>query len=194
MVFSTTKVLNVWSAINVMSEMKLACQNLTHTGIEECGLKVGAKCVADRSNTFIITPDFIKKLKVVGCKSYSKYMEWTNDNTDQMPGVQKHPVEQDRRDCNHSIPERSLGEEDGIAPVSSLSKSDNDGRRDTGDIGSTGHDIMRTRITCMVCGIPAVAMGSDGIYLCAEHHERKKAGKSIGKMMDEVGKDVKSTM
>jgi len=186
MVFSTTKVLNVWSAINVMSEMKLACQNLTHTGIEECGLKVGAKCVADRSNTFIITPDFIKKLKVVGCKSYSKYMEWTNDNTDQMPGVQKHPVEQDRRDCNHSIPERGLGEEDGIAPVSPLSKSDNDGRRDTGDIRPAHCDIMARRsLVCFICGKPACAKTEDSIYLCFECNDRRKAGKSLGKLKDE---------
>jgi hypothetical protein len=167
-----------------MDTMKKCCQNLTNTGIEECGLKVGAKCMADRSNTFIITPDFIKKLKVVGCKSYSKYMEWNDGNTNTMSELQEHKMVENRRGSSGSIPEGRIGKTEDPSPMRSLQPGNTDRRGSTDNIRPSHCDIMtRKRITCMVCGIPAVAMGSDGIYLCATHQEKKKAGWTLGNLM-----------
>ena len=48
-------------------------------GKEECGFLVGAKCKADPNNPFIVTDDFHRRLKIVGCQSWSKYLDWRNN-------------------------------------------------------------------------------------------------------------------
>ena len=175
--------------------IKKACQNPTDEGLNECGLSVGSKCVADRSNTFIITPDFIRKLKIVGCKSYSKYMEWNDGNTDTVQGLPEHEMVEGRTSSGSGVTERSNREDNGTTPMRSLQESGADQRGYTDNFGSIEYDMTRKRLLCFVCSKPAVALGEDGIYLCDYCHERRKAGKPLSKMMDEAeAKNDKGTM
>jgi len=166
--------------------IKKACQNPTDEGLNECGLSVGSKCVADRSNTFIITPDFIRKLKIVGCKSYSKYMEWNDGNTDTVQGLPEHEMVEGRTSSGSGVTERSNREDNGTTPMRSLQESGADQRGYTDNFGSAHCDIMARRsLVCFICGKPACAKTEDSIYLCFECNDRRKAGKSLGKLKDE---------
>jgi hypothetical protein len=49
-------------------------------GKEDCGFLVGAKCKADQNNPFTVTADFHRKLKIVGCASWSKYLDYRRED------------------------------------------------------------------------------------------------------------------
>lgn len=182
----TTKTFNIISTNNITGTMKrMACQNPDEEGLQECGFLVGARCIADKKNQFIVTPDFVRRLKVVGCHSYSKYMDWGfNGKQNEMSGLPFNEVAEDRRDSDYFIKEGGFGEKPDSIPMRALQESNHDRGGDSDHIGSSVSD-MRRRITCLVCQKPAVAKGQDGIYLCAEHNEKRKAGRPIGVLMDD---------
>lgn len=170
-----------------MDTMK-ACQETTKDGVKECGFLVGSKCMANRQHSFIVSADFIRRLKIVGCSSWSRYLDWEekNGNFNQMQELQEHEMVENRRGSSGSIPEGRIGKTEDASPMRSLFESDTDRRGSAHNLRSPDCDIMRRTIVCFVCGVPAVMMGSDGIYLCADHQEKKKSGKSLGKMKDEA--------
>lgn len=185
-----TKTFNIPSTNNITGIMnKMACQNPDEDGLQECGFLVGTKCVADRKNWFMVTPDFIRRLKVVGCFSYSKYMDWGfNGNKGKVSGLPFNEVAEDRGDSDHFIKEGSIGEKPDSSPMRALQTGNNDRGGSSSDERSPSDDMTRRRITCLVCQNPAVAKGDDGIYLCAEHHEKRKSGRPIGVLMNDYKK------
>lgn len=52
------------------------CQMQTKDGRDECGFLCGAKCRADPKNPFVVTGDFHDRLKIVGCQSWQRYMDY----------------------------------------------------------------------------------------------------------------------
>ena len=60
------------------------CQMQTDEGLKECGFLIGSKCMKDPNRPFFITIDVHKALKIVGCASWSKYMEYDNGRTDKV--------------------------------------------------------------------------------------------------------------
>lgn len=65
------------------------CQMQTEDGLLECGFLLGAKCTKDPNNPIWVSNDATRLLKIVGCASWSRYMEYDNGRTNQM---QKLPI------------------------------------------------------------------------------------------------------
>jgi len=52
------------------------CQMVVDDELEECGFLIGARCKADPGNPFFVTPDFTRRLKIVGCNSWQRNLDY----------------------------------------------------------------------------------------------------------------------
>lgn len=143
-------------------EPKKHCQMKTEDGLEECGYLIGAVCKADKKKPFIVTGDFHRKLEIVGCQSFNKYLEWSDDGQDTLRELQ---VEQVGARGNNQDPEGS--ETTDALPVYVLQEGSNDSRRNPRRKKPTGH-IMTHQ--CEVCGQQAIIHEEGTTYYCYEHH------------------------
>jgi hypothetical protein len=58
---------------------------ITEDGIIECGYLVGGYCKADPKNPVRINKWVHDALKIVGCASWNKYLEWSDERTNKVP-------------------------------------------------------------------------------------------------------------
>lgn len=188
--------------------MLKCCQMVTDDGLQECGFLIGNICKANREKEFRISADFLRCLMIVGCQSWQRYLDYderskrfgtitaTKNQTDGKEGrkpytatceadrklqevreLQQRQVDGDRssgrNDREKTVPMRILQE-----------NSDSDGN--TLDDRSVGHHMKH--LTCFICGINAIAKSEDGFYLCAEHYEKRKDGKTLKELKDKEEK------
>ena len=132
-------------------------------GKVECGYLIGNMCKANRDHPITITKQIHDALKVVGCQSWSRYLEWTNEKQDTVQELQVERVGTGRD--NPTVPgsiERGI-------PVSMplLQESDNNTGRDTGRKERIGGNMN----PCDICGKQSIVKESDGHFYCEEHHK-----------------------
>jgi hypothetical protein len=48
---------------------------------DKCGYLVGGFCKRNPERPFLVTRDIFAALKIVGCSSFGKYLDYRNDNT-----------------------------------------------------------------------------------------------------------------
>lgn len=56
--------------------MKNCCQMQTKDGLVECGFLIGARCRADPKRPFVVDRHFHDHIKIVGCASWGKYLDY----------------------------------------------------------------------------------------------------------------------
>ena len=71
----------VLSMLSTNSTTKKHCQD----GKTECGYLIGMYCKADRNHPFIVTRQINEALAIVGCQSWNKYLEWSDERTNKVP-------------------------------------------------------------------------------------------------------------
>jgi len=143
-------------------ELKRHCQmHLQPSGVLECGYLIGNICKADRDHPVTITKQIHDALKVVGCQSWSRYLEW-NDRKNEVPEL---PVKQ-VGDCRDSP--TLTGSIEGRLPVPMhvLQEGGTCNGRHTNVEVSTGCNM----IPCDICGKQSIVKESDGHNYCEEHH------------------------
>lgn len=52
------------------------CQMVVDDELEECGFLIGARCKADPENPFWVTFELTKRLKIVGCNSWQRNLDY----------------------------------------------------------------------------------------------------------------------
>jgi hypothetical protein len=141
---------------------KKYCQMITDKGIEECGYLVGGWCKSDREHPVRINKWVHDALKVVGCASFSKYLEWSNGRENTVPEL---PVKQ--MGSGKDIPQSQTRTE-GRLPLSVpvLQEDHSDRGGSTGLKESVGGDMT----DCEICGKKAVVKEPDGNNYCEYHH------------------------
>lgn len=131
----------------------------------ECAYLIGTKCKADPKNPFWVTSDFHSKLKVVGCASWSKYMEYDNGECNPVQELQ--------------VPEMGVGGDSEqqvrpeAVPVHILQEDSATQGRTPYNEQPVGHDMTEEH-KCDVCGERAVirdVFKEGAKYLCFKHHE-----------------------
>jgi hypothetical protein len=159
------------------------CQYETEEGVSECGFLIGIYCMANPGRKFQVTKDFHDRLKIVGCESFNRYMDY---------GERR---ERFGKDSVENGSERSEGNCQGrrIDTVQEMSKPEMAGDRHSErsergqtvpmrvlqqgcdstehpkDDGSVGSD-MTEKPKCSVCGEDAVA-NDGGLFYCLTHHK-----------------------
>jgi len=147
----------------------------------ECGFLVGAQCKADPKNPFAVTSDFHKKLKVVGCASWSKYLDYRRDN-ERTNEMQKLPVKLTLggdRDCNSRESRESEHAEDS-PPMHVLQESDSD----RGEYPGSKRSTVGYIIPCFICQERATT-NNGSWYLCDRHGKMYSEGKNLRQMFYE---------
>jgi hypothetical protein len=133
-------------------------------GKEECGYLIGNICKADRNKPIRITGEIHNALKVVGCSSWSRYLEWEHERTNTVPEL---PVKQvgDGRD-SPALPGSIEGRHP--LPMHVLQEGNSGERGNPGIKESSGRDIMTP---CDICGKQSIVKESDGHNYCEFHHK-----------------------
>jgi hypothetical protein len=143
--------------------VKRHCQSVTEDGIIECGYLVGSVCKADREHPFTVTGKLNEILSIVGCSSWSKYLQWSNDGrVSQVPEL---PVKQ-MGDGRNLHPQDKIIERRTPLPMHVLQEGNNDKGRDTRSKESTGGNMT----PCEVCGEQSVC-SDNGKHYCPKHHD-----------------------
>lgn len=154
-------VLNMLSTDNTI---KKHCQMVFDDGIIECGYLVGGYCKSDPKNPVRINKWVHDALKVVGCASWSKYLEWNHVRTNTVPEL---PVKQ-VGDCGNSKTQSGSIEGRHPLPVHILQEGNTVCGGGTREQVSPGCDMMTP---CDICGEQSVVTESDGHHYCLKHHE-----------------------
>jgi hypothetical protein len=153
----------------------------------ECGFLIGAKCKADPNKPFIIDKRFHDNLKIVGCASWSKYLDYgrEHERTNKMQELPvKHPLGGDRDSDSRENRESEQSEES--PPVHVLQEGNNDRGEHPGGSRSVGSYI----IPCFVCQERATT--NNGLwYLCDRHGKMDSDGKTLREIFSE-GKERKN--
>ena len=139
--------------------MKNYCQMITDNGLIECGFLVGAKCKANPNHPFIVDRSFHDNIKIVGCQSWGRYLDYGSRQLKEsavselpLPEMERSGrCEQAERDETISMPVLQTG--------SDCQRDSQYGRLD----GSN--------VTCISCKSPAVTSDC-GHYYCASCAKR----------------------
>jgi hypothetical protein len=145
--------------LSTNSTTKKHCQD----GKVECGYLIGNTCKANRDHPITITKQIHEALKIVGCSSWSQYLEWNNERTNTMPEL---PVKQVGTGRSDNSSPGSIEVENPL-PVHILQEGNTVSRRHTGKHISAGCDLMNP---CDICGKQSIVKESDGHYYCEDHH------------------------
>ena len=181
------------------------CQKVTDDGLDECGFLIGNICKANREKEFRISADFLRCLKIVGCQSWQRYLDYErrerigNSESDNAVGECKDSREnRPRTTASHDRKQHEMSElqqpEMGMCrncwrnygnktvPMRIL-QEDSDCNGNTNDNRSIGKN-MTPHLQCFICGKNAIAKSEDGFYLCTEHYEKRKEGKTLKELKD----------
>jgi len=178
----------------------------TDEGLNECGFLIGNVCKANHYHEFRITADFLRCLKIVGCQSWSRYIDYDERRerfgneavNDKANGESTEGRKPHTKTCEYSklhemqeLSESEMGSNRGcgnegrtVVPMHIL-QEDSDNERHTKDNRSIG-DHMK-HIQCFICGKNATT-SHKGIWLCADHLERTMNGMSLKEQKDKEEK------
>lgn len=134
-------------------------------GKDECGFLVGAVCKADKNHPFWVNKQIHDAIKIVGCQSWNRYLEW-NDRKDEVPEL---PVKQ-VGDCRDSATLPGSIERRLPVPMHILQEGGTCNGRHTDVKVSTGRNLGEGMTPCDICGKQSIIKESDGHNYCEQHH------------------------
>jgi len=148
----------------------------------ECGFLVGAQCKADPKKPFFIDKRFHDNLKIVGCASWSKYLDYGREYNEGTYEMQKLSVEHTLggdRNCNVSKGGESEHSKDS-PPMHVLQENNND----RGSNPRIGGPTIGNITPCFICQERATS--KNGVwYLCDRHGKMYSEGKNLRQMFYE---------
>jgi hypothetical protein len=139
---------------------KKSCQMYTTDGTVECGNMVGARCKADPNHPFVVTGEINRALRIVGCTSWSRYLNYGRNDT-----VPELPVNKVGTGGNIPTGKESIATP---VPVQKLQESNTAAGRNTKTEGHNGGNMTEI---CAVCGKQSVVRESNGNHYCYDHHD-----------------------
>ena len=158
---------------------------------EECGFLVGAKCKADPNHPFVVDRHFHDHLKIVGCASWSKYLDYSSESYRREHGretnqMQKLSLPELGRDWNSNNGEsRENKDAENPLPMHVLQENPDGGREAESGRRPTGEHLIDEPI-CSVCGTRSVVKHSDGNRYCYKHYMYRLESVSHERMLERL--------
>jgi hypothetical protein len=173
------------------------CQMPVDDGLDECGFLIGNICKANHDHEFRITADFLRCLKIVGCQSWQRYLDYderkerfgneavrSEGRTATCEADRKVSEVQELPKHNELEGDRECHRRKNPIPVWIL-QTGCDLDNITKDHRHSGNDMKH--IQCFVCSKNATA-NHKGFWLCADHLERTMNGMSLKEQKDKEEK------